>query len=249
MSFSSRIRRRETPFYDRLYRVGKAARGWEVPSYPPFWRLMYKERSVRITAWRNLWRIFYYEPMFRAQCVRGGKGLWLEGFPLPMILGTPQIEFGENFHISAQVTIAAHKNAPRPRLVFGDDCAIGNGCMFAIGSEVIFGDRVFISPRTYIAGYDGHPLDPVARRENLPDEVPPPIRVGNDVWIASGSMIHKGVTIGDEAVVAARSVVTTDVPAGALVAGIPARVIREKVNKGREDIISEMSREESQRTK
>jgi acetyltransferase-like isoleucine patch superfamily enzyme len=53
-----------------------------------------------------------------------------------------------------------------------------------------------------------------------------PVVIGQNVWIGSGGIILSGVTIGDGAVVAAASVVTKDVPANALVAGNPARVIR-----------------------
>lgn len=53
-----------------------------------------------------------------------------------------------------------------------------------------------------------------------------PVKIGNHVWIGAKSIILKGVTIGDGAVVAAGSVVTKDVPAGALVGGNPAKIIR-----------------------
>jgi acetyltransferase-like isoleucine patch superfamily enzyme len=52
------------------------------------------------------------------------------------------------------------------------------------------------------------------------------VRVGNNVWIGYGACILRGVTIGDNAIVGTSAVVTKDVPANAVVAGIPARVIR-----------------------
>lgn len=75
---------------------------------------------------------------------------------------------------------------------------------------------------------DGHPLDAEARRagEPTPAEAIAPVVIGDDVWIGNGSLILKGVTIGDRAIVAARSVVTKDVPADAVVAGNPARVVK-----------------------
>ena len=83
------------------------------------------------------------------------------------------------------------------------------------------------------------PLDPLARREELEKlanrsprhssaEVPAqPIHIGPNVWIGFDSCLLPGVTIGQGAVVGARSVVTTDVPPYTIVAGNPARVIRE----------------------
>jgi acetyltransferase-like isoleucine patch superfamily enzyme len=56
------------------------------------------------------------------------------------------------------------------------------------------------------------------------------VSIGNRVWIGVGAKILKGVTVGDGAIVAAGSVVTRDVPAATLVAGNPARVIREQVS-------------------
>ncbi|WP_309473787.1 DapH/DapD/GlmU-related protein [Curtobacterium sp. AG1037] len=57
-----------------------------------------------------------------------------------------------------------------------------------------------------------------------------PVRIGNHVWIGQGARVLKGVTVGDGAVIALGSIVTRDVPARALVAGQPARVIRENVS-------------------
>lgn len=57
-----------------------------------------------------------------------------------------------------------------------------------------------------------------------------PVTIGEHVWIGSRSIVMKGVTIGDGAIVAAGSVVTKDVPAGALVAGVPAQVVRDGVS-------------------
>ena len=75
---------------------------------------------------------------------------------------------------------------------------------------------------------DGHPLDAERRRngEPSPAEEIKPVVIGDDVWIGTGAVILKGVTIGDRAVIAARSVVTADVPCDVIVAGNPAKLIR-----------------------
>jgi acetyltransferase-like isoleucine patch superfamily enzyme len=69
----------------------------------------------------------------------------------------------------------------------------------------------------------GHPLDPATGRSQITTA---PIRISRGAWIAAGATVLQGVTVGDDAVVAAGAVVTKDVPAPTLVAGVPARIIR-----------------------
>lgn len=90
-------------------------------------------------------------------------------------------------------------------------------------AEVSFGDNVFIAPNCgfYTAG---HPLDATERNKGL--EYARPIRVGNNVWIGAHTCVLPGVTIGDNCVIGAGSVVNRDIPAGTVAAGNPCRVIR-----------------------
>jgi maltose O-acetyltransferase len=91
-------------------------------------------------------------------------------------------------------------------------------------APITLGDRVLVGPGTQLlTSY--HPLDVVERRKQLTHGRP--ITIGDDAWIGAGTIILAGVTIGAGAVVGAGSVVTKDVPAFALVAGNPARVLRE----------------------
>lgn len=105
----------------------------------------------------------------------------------------------------------------------GDDFYANVNCVILDEAKVTFGDHVFIAPDCgfYTAG---HPLD--AERRNRGLEYARPIRVGNNVWIGGGVRVLPGVTIGDNCVIGAGSVVTKDIPAGSLAAGNPCRVIR-----------------------
>lgn len=87
-------------------------------------------------------------------------------------------------------------------------------------APVTFGDNVFIAPNCgfYTAG---HPLDVVDRREGL--EYAYPITVGNDVWIGAQVCVLPGVTIGDNVVIGAGSVVTHDIPSNTVAFGNPCR--------------------------
>ena len=91
------------------------------------------------------------------------------------------------------------------------------------GNFVRIGDNVWIAPNVGIYAA-GHPLDVKDRIDGW--EYAFPVTIGNNVWIGGSVSIIGGVTIGDNAVVAAGSVVIHDVPANTLVAGNPARVIR-----------------------
>ncbi|OZE28361.1 transferase [Rhodococcus sp. 05-2255-1e] len=104
---------------------------------------------------------------------------------------------------------------------FGKDVFVNQGCTFMDGGGITIGDNVMIAPRvSLITG--GHPL-PLAERYDYTASAP--IAIKDDVWIGAAAVVTQGVTIGAGAVVAAGAVVTRDVPAHTLVAGVPARVI------------------------
>ena len=87
------------------------------------------------------------------------------------------------------------------------------------------GNDVMLGPGVRLIS-SGHPLDPGLRRRQVTTA---PIVVGRNVWIGAGATILQGVTIGDDAVVAAGAVVTGDVPPAVLVAGVPARIVKSVV--------------------
>jgi maltose O-acetyltransferase len=91
------------------------------------------------------------------------------------------------------------------------------------GAEVSFGDNVLIAPGVLISTVT-HPLVPNKRQAGL--ETAKPISIGHNVWLGMGAKILPGVIIGDNAVVAAGAVVTKDVQANTVVAGVPATVIK-----------------------
>lgn len=94
-------------------------------------------------------------------------------------------------------------------------------------SELIeIGPGTMIGPGTYITDHDhGTALDQPIHKQALPGS---PTRIGTDVWIGAGVTILKGVTVGDQAIVAAGAVVTKDVSARAIVGGVPAKTIGER---------------------
>ena len=92
------------------------------------------------------------------------------------------------------------------------------------GATVTFGDYCMVGPGTLIST-TGHPLDGKARRDRI--AISRPITIGSDVWVGGNCTILGGVTIGSNVVVAAGAVVTHDIPDNCVVAGVPARKIRD----------------------
>jgi maltose O-acetyltransferase len=94
-------------------------------------------------------------------------------------------------------------------------------CVILDVVEVTIGDGTQIGPAVQILAAD-HPRDAATRASGL--EFGRPVRIGRNVWIGGGALILPGVSIGDDAVIGAGSVVTRDVPAGATAVGNPARL-------------------------
>ena len=91
------------------------------------------------------------------------------------------------------------------------------------GDVVEIGKDATIGRDVVIRSYDGHTIS------EKDYKIAAPIRIGNHVWIGQGAMILKGVTIGDGAVIAAGAIVTKDIPAHSIAAGIPAKVIKDGI--------------------
>jgi len=109
----------------------------------------------------------------------------------------------------------------------GDHVSINRGCEFFtssnLPSRIRIGNHVAIAPyvRLYAAGHD-------YRRLSLPDTAGD-ITIGDHCWIGANSVILQGVQIGEGAIIAAGSVVTRDIPSYAVAAGVPARVLKQRV--------------------
>jgi acetyltransferase-like isoleucine patch superfamily enzyme len=144
---------------------------------------------------------------------------------------------------------------PKGRVKLGD-YALVHGARIICDSEVSIGDHALISWNVVLMDTYRVPFDARKRRREL-EQIPSrklrlacskvparPIRIQNNVWIGFDSCILPGVTVGEGAVVGARSVVTQDVPPYTIVAGNPARVVR-KINA--QDIIDHAREKANQR--
>lgn len=187
----------------------------------------YAYRSIE-SLLSTLTRMFFWTPLLKGRLQSVGRNLYLYG-GLPYICGPVEISFGDNCRVSGKTTISGRSNSKQtPCLVTGNNIDIGWMTSISVGSRVEIGDNVRIAGRCFLAGYPGHPMNAEARAAGLAetDEQVGEIIIENDVWLATGVSVMAGVRIGQGTVVAAGSVVTTDLPSGVLAAGIPARVIR-----------------------
>lgn len=90
--------------------------------------------------------------------------------------------------------------------------------------EVYIGDSVMIGPNVTIATA-GHPVQPDLRRKGIQYNLP--VHIKDNVWIGAGAVILPGVTIGENSVIGAGSIVTKDIPANVVAVGNPCKVLRE----------------------
>lgn len=138
------------------------------------------------------------------------------------------IRIGRNFtaigEAAAPVRIGVWGREPGAgRIGIGDCVLMSPGSRLAAGDEITVGDGTMLAHGVWITDSDWHGLYDRTRR----DERITPVYIGRNCWLGDHAAVLKGVTIGANSVVAARAVVTRDVPANSVVAGNPARVVHE----------------------
>ncbi|MCA9996320.1 MAG: acyltransferase [Anaerolineales bacterium] len=114
---------------------------------------------------------------------------------------------------------------PNARIQIGKDCGF-TGATLVAAESIVIGDRVLVGANSTIVDTDFHPLHPHERMLDILNGQHKPIFIEDDVFIGMNCLILKGVRIGRGSVVGAGSVVVSDVPAGVIVAGNPAKIVR-----------------------
>lgn len=178
-------------------------------------------------------RLYRYFSPRKLYTIGEGSKFYTEAKAINFLQDKSKIKIGKSSHIRGELLVFAHGG----QIVIGDDCYVGEGTRIWSGKSILIGNRVLISHGVNIFDSQTHSLSARERNEHYkkivtsghPTEInldELPVVIEDDAWIACMSIILRGVHIGRGAVVAAGSVVTKDVPAWAVVAGNPARVIK-----------------------
>jgi serine acetyltransferase len=169
-------------------------------------------------ALRLLWRR-YLTPTGRRMALRGM--LFLGGGVQLQIGPAARVTFGRWVWIGHGTKIRCHEGEVR----IGDKTVLGQECTISAYQHVSIGEQCIVADRVMLIDFD-HNVAEVERPIRTQGIYKRDVRVGNNVWIGYGAQILRGVSVGDNAIVGASAVVTKDVPANAVVAGTPARVVR-----------------------
>jgi serine acetyltransferase len=167
------------------------------------------------------WRNLYY----RALGVRLKGYVWMRAIEIPRNFGDIVIDGGVSLDRGV-VLLCSGPARDQPRIRIGAGTYVNRRTMLDATDELVIGNDCAIGPGCYLTDHD-HGMK-FGQRPLGQEMQGTPTRLGSRVWLGANVVVLKGVTIGDDAVVGAGSVVTGDVPEGAVAAGVPARVLRSR---------------------
>lgn len=157
----------------------------------------------------------YQELLYDYNMTRPGEGEKRQALLKEMFA-----EIGENCYIEPPL----HANMGGRHVHFGKNIYANYNLTLVDDTHIYVGDYTMFGPNVTLATA-GHPILPELRQKGLQYNMP--IHIGMNCWIGTGAIILPGITIGDNVVVGAGSVVTKDIPSNVVAVGNPCRVLRE----------------------
>ncbi|MCO4822892.1 MAG: acetyltransferase [Flavobacteriaceae bacterium] len=145
------------------------------------------------------------------------------------IRGYKHIKLSAGFTTGYFCRIEAFSLENDTTMFFGKNLSMGDFCHITSLEKVVIGDNVLIGSSVFISDHD-HGSTNLDDMKMIPSKralITSPVFIENNVWIGEKAIILKGVTLGENSIIAAGSVVTKNVPAYSVVAGVPAKVIIE----------------------
>jgi acetyltransferase-like isoleucine patch superfamily enzyme len=185
-------------------------------------RFLARHRMLNHRYARLLWRYSWRRLLTRAGRRWQTDGFVFFGRRLELQIGREgKVRFGRFVWIGDGSKIRCHEG----EVEIGAKTVIGQECTISAYRRVRIGQECVIADRAMFIDFD-HGVVEVDRPIRVQGIYMRDVEVGSNVWIGYGACVLRGVRVGDNAIVGTNSVVTKDVPANAVVAGIPARVIR-----------------------
>ena len=142
-----------------------------------------------------------------------------EGEKRKELLSKMFAEIGEGCYIEPPL----HANWAGKHVHFGKNVYANFNLTLVDDTHIYVGDNTLFGPNVVIATA-GHPIDPELRNKQYQYNIP--VRIGKSCWLGAGVVVLPGITIGDNVIIGAGSVVTKDIPDGVIAVGNPARILR-----------------------
>ncbi|HEX6667172.1 MAG TPA: acyltransferase [Solirubrobacterales bacterium] len=185
-------------------------------------RFLSQNRLLNHRYGRLLWRFSWRRLFTRAGWRWRTDGLLFLGRGLEIqIAKQGEVRFGRFVWIGDGTKIRCHEGL----VEIGEKTVMGQECTISAYQRVRIGEQCVIADRAMFIDFD-HGIVEVERPIRVQGIYKRDVEVGNNVWIGYGACILRGVRVGDNSVIGTNSVVTKDVPANAVVAGVPARIVR-----------------------
>lgn len=182
----------------------------------PFW--VQQALGAVTKRWAEHFLLPQFDAVGKEPRFQGAKHIHVQG---------PNVRVGDHFHAfgarHAPLSLAVNPyDGGAGEIVIGNYCVLSTGVRIRSALSVHIGDNCMLAENCFITDADWHDVYHriyPGKRE--------PVKLGNNVWLADSVTVCKGVSIGDNCIVGAASVVTRDLPANTIAAGNPARVIAE----------------------
>ena len=176
----------------------------------PYCRLLFKLKGIKIKEGSN----FYGIPviyLFPNSDIKIGSSVIIRTSPISNFIG-----------INRKSMISTHSEGAE--ICIGDNCSM-SGIVIGAKESIIIGNNVMIGANVLITDFDWHSINVIERKKGESSKSKPVIILDN-VFIGYSAIILKGVTIGENSVIGANSVVTSSIPANVVAAGNPCKVIK-----------------------